>query len=98
MGVAALTSSVAGPVSRQKPAGAARGWDLLLSQMGYVAWTEREGDIHVLSQAGAVGDGERGGNAGVQIRAAADEEVGGFHTQLIQGNNVVGTNLQISKS
>lgn len=51
------------------------------------------GDTHVLRQAGVVGDGERGGNAVVQICAAADEGVGGCHTQLIQSNNVVTMNL-----
>ena len=56
-------------------------------------WVGGDGDIHVLRRAGVVGDGERGGNAVVQICAVADEGVGDFHIQPIQSNNVVTVNL-----
>lgn len=46
-------------------------------------------DTHVLRQAGVVGIGERGGNAGVQVCVTVGEEVSGSRTQLIQCNNVV---------
>ena len=50
--------------------------------------------MHVLNLAGVVGNGERGENAEDRIwAAAAGEEVGGFHTQPIQSDNVVTMNL-----
>ena len=74
--------------SRKKPARA--GWwrNLLLNQMDDVVLVERDEDTHVLNRAGVVGSGERGGNVEVRICATV-----GFHTQLIQSNNVVTANL-----
>lgn len=50
--------------------------------------------MHVLSLAGVVGNGERGGNVEDRICVAeGGEEVVGFHTQPIQCGNVVTMNL-----
>ena len=53
-----------------------------------------DGNMHVLSLAGVVGNGERGGNVEDRICVAeGGEEVVGFHTQPIQCGNVVTMNL-----
>jgi hypothetical protein len=54
-----------------------------------VVWIGRD----ALGRAGVAGNGERGENAEAQICAAGDEEVGDFHTQLVQSNNVATVNL-----
>jgi len=56
-------------------------------------WVGKDEDNHVPNHAAVVGNGERGGNAEVQIRGASSEEVVGFRTQPIQSNNVVKMNL-----
>lgn len=56
-----------------------------------MAWAGGGENMHVLNLAGAVGSEERGGNAG--DRMCVGEEVGGFHTQPIQSDNVVTTSL-----
>lgn len=81
----------AGCGSRQKLAQGARERNLSLTQTDDMASAGGDENMHVLNLAGVVGSGERGGNAEDQI--CAGEEVGGFHTQPIQSDNVVTTNL-----
>ena len=85
------TSLGAGCGSRQKLAWGAREQNLLLTQTDDMAWAGGGENMHVLNLAGAVGSEERGGNAG--DRMCVGEEVGGFHTQPIQSDNVVTTSL-----
>lgn len=63
--------------------------------MGDVVWVGRDDDMHAPNRAGVGGGGERGGSAEDRIRATTVGEVGSFHTQLIQSNNVVMANLPI---
>ena len=59
-------------------------------------WAGRVVDRHVFVQPVAAGNLKLG-NWGVQSFAGVDEEVGDFHSQPIQSNNVVRVNLEIPR-